>query len=57
MLDAGQSEKKGYFGKEGMHEGRNSWKEEQDTCMHGIPKDTRVRAFEIHCNDWRAINV
>ena len=45
-----ESEKKGYFGKKGMHEESDNWKEEQDACMHGRPNDIRVRVFVIHCN-------
>jgi hypothetical protein len=52
LLEAGQSEKKGYFGKVGMHEGSESWKEEQHAHMYGIPNDVRVRVFAIHCNGW-----
>jgi len=50
MLEAEQSRKKGYFGKEGMHEESDSWKEDQHTPMHGIPNDVRVKVFVIHCN-------
>jgi hypothetical protein len=50
LLEAGQIRKKGYFGKKGMHEESDSWKEEQHVCMHGRPNDVRVRVFVIHCN-------
>jgi hypothetical protein len=52
LLEAGQSGKKGYFWKEGMHEGSNNWKEEQHAHMHGIPNDVRVRFFAMYCNRW-----
>jgi uncharacterized UBP type Zn finger protein len=45
------------LGKEGMHEERCSWKEENHACMHGRPNNVRVRVFSIHCNGWQAINV
>jgi hypothetical protein len=36
-LEVHQRRKKGYFGKEGMHGGSDSWKEEQPhTCMEDI---------------------
>jgi hypothetical protein len=50
VLAAGQIRKKGYFGKKGMHEERNNWKEEKHMCMQGRPKNIRVRVFVIHCN-------
>jgi hypothetical protein len=39
-----------FFGKEGMHEESDRWKEEKHARMHGRPNDTRVRVFVIHCN-------
>ena len=48
LLEVGQSENKDDFGKEGMHEERDSWKEEHHTCMHRRPNDIKV--FVIHCN-------
>jgi hypothetical protein len=42
--------KKGYFGKEGMHEESDGWKEEQHMRIHGRPNDVRVRVFVINCN-------
>ena len=57
LLEAGQSGKKGYFGKECMHEEINNWKEEQQMRMHGRHNNARVRVFAIHCNGWRARNV
>jgi hypothetical protein len=50
LLEADHNGKKSYFGKEGMHEERDSWKEEQHACMHGRPNNVRVRFFVIHCN-------
>jgi hypothetical protein len=47
MLEVGQRGKKDDFGKEGMHEESDSWKEEQNACMHGRPNDVRVRVFAI----------
>jgi hypothetical protein len=41
-LEVGQSRKKGDFGKEGMHEGSDSWKEEKHTHLHGRPNDVSV---------------
>jgi hypothetical protein len=42
--------KKGYFGKKGMQEESDIWKEKQHAHMHGRPNDARVRVFVIHCN-------
>jgi hypothetical protein len=50
LLEVVQSENKGYFGKEGMHEEHDSWKEEQHARMHGRPNDVKVRVFAIYCN-------
>jgi hypothetical protein len=50
MLEADQSGKQGDFGKEGMHEESDSWKEEQHARMHGRPNDGRVRVFVMYCN-------
>jgi hypothetical protein len=50
LLEVDQSGKKGYFGKEGMHEESNNWKEEKHARMHGRPNNVRVRFFVIHCN-------
>jgi hypothetical protein len=50
MLEAGQGGKKGDFGKEGMHEESDSWKEKQHMCMHGRPNDGRVRVLVMYCN-------
>jgi hypothetical protein len=50
LLEAGRIRKKGYFGKKGMHEESDNWKEEQHARMHGRPNDVRVRVFVIHCN-------
>jgi hypothetical protein len=38
LLEAGQRGKKGDFGKEGMHEESDNWKEEQHmcTCMEDL---------------------
>ena len=49
LLEAGRIRKKGYFGKKGMDEERDSWKEELHACIHGIPNDVRVRVLVIHC--------
>jgi len=49
-LEADPSGKKEYFGKESMHEKRDSWKEEQKACMHGRPNDNRVSVFAMYCN-------
>jgi hypothetical protein len=50
LLEAGQGEKKGDFGKEGMHEESDNWKEKQHARMHGIPNDDRVRVLVMYCN-------
>jgi hypothetical protein len=50
LLEEGQNENKGYFGKKGMHEESDSWKEDKHAHMHGITNDLRVRVFVIHCN-------
>lgn len=50
MLEAGRIRKKGYFGKKGMKEESDSWKEKEHMCMNGRPNDTRVRVFVTHCN-------
>jgi hypothetical protein len=50
MLEADQSGKKGDFGKEGMHEESNIWKETKHTHMHGRPNDGRVRVLVMYCN-------
>jgi hypothetical protein len=47
LLEASQRGKKGNFGKEGMHEESDSWKEEKHTLMHGRPNDVRVRVFAM----------
>jgi len=52
LIEEDQRKKKSYFGKEGMHEESDRWKEEQKACMHGRPNDIRVRVFAIHCNGW-----
>jgi hypothetical protein len=52
LLEANQSENKVYFGKEGMHDERDNWKEEKHIRMHEIPNAIRVRVFSIHCNGW-----
>jgi hypothetical protein len=49
-MEVGQSEKKGYFWKEGTQEENDSWKKEQHVRIHGRPNDVRVRIFVIHCN-------
>jgi hypothetical protein len=50
LLEVGRIRKKGYFGKKGMQEESDSWKEKQHAFMHGRTNDTRVRVFVIHCN-------
>jgi hypothetical protein len=57
VLEVGQSIKKGYFGKECMHEESDTWKEEKQACMHGRPNVVRVMIFAIHFNGCRARNV
>jgi hypothetical protein len=57
VLKADQSRKKGYLGKEGMHDESDNWKEEKHTRMHGIPNNVRVRVLAIHYNGQRARNV
>jgi hypothetical protein len=52
LLETGHNGKKHYFGKEGMHEGSDKWKEEKHAHIRGIPNDVRVRVFAIHCNGW-----
>jgi hypothetical protein len=47
MLEAYESGKKGYFGKKGMHEESDRWKEEKHVRMHVRPNDVRVRIFVI----------
>jgi hypothetical protein len=49
--------KKGNFGKEGMHEESDSWKEEKHTHMHGRPNDIRVRVLQYIVMARRARNV
>jgi hypothetical protein len=56
VLEVGQSRKKGDFGKEFMHNGRDRWKKEQHMRIHGRPNDIRVRVFATYCNGWQAIN-
>jgi hypothetical protein len=56
LLEAGQSGKQGNFGKEGMHEESDSWKEEQHTHMHGRPNNVMFRVLVMYCNGWRAKN-
>jgi len=38
------------FGKKGMYEKSDSWKEEKNAHMHGRLNDIRVRFFLIHYN-------
>jgi hypothetical protein len=47
LLEAGQRGNTDNFGKEGMHEESDSWKEKQHTCIHERPNDCRVRVFSI----------
>jgi hypothetical protein len=49
-LEADQSRKEEDFWKDGMHKESDSWKEEQQVCMHGRPNDDRVGDFIIFCN-------
>jgi len=50
LLEAGQREKKDYFGKESMHEESDSWKGEQHVHLHGRPNDGRVMVLVMYCN-------
>jgi hypothetical protein len=50
LLEAVQIRKKGYFGKKGMQEENDTWKEKKHACMHVRPNDARVRFFVIHYN-------
>jgi hypothetical protein len=52
LLEVGRIRNKGYFGKKGIQEERDKWKEKKHMCMHGIPNDARVRVFVIHYNGW-----